>query len=64
MNLQSWYRKQGFVGMVWLRLITFSTIVIASCANEFLPAVAQKQRADGVTTPSKALPVADLRNLR
>ena len=50
MNLQNWYRKQDSVVIVWLILITFSTIIIASCANEPLPAVAQKQRDDSGRT--------------
>ena len=50
MNLQNWYRKQDSVVRVWLILITFSMIVIASCANEPLLAVAQKQRGDSGRT--------------
>jgi len=50
MNLQNWYRKQDSVVIVWLILIIFSTIIIASCANEPLPAVAQKQRDDSGRT--------------
>ncbi len=50
MNLQNWYRKQDSVVIIWLMLITFSTIIIASCANEPLPAVAQKQRDDSGRT--------------
>jgi Leucine-rich repeat (LRR) protein len=66
MNLQNWYRKQGSVGIVGLILITFSTIVLASCGNipsmlgvpgqpknsgnEPSPVVVQKQRSDSERT--------------
>ncbi|MEG4916331.1 hypothetical protein [Microcoleus sp. B7-D4] len=66
MNLQNWYRKQGSVGIVGLILITFSTIVLASCmnkpsmlgvlgqpknrGNEPSPVVVQEQRGDSGRT--------------
>ncbi len=44
MNLQNWYRKQGLVAIVWLILITFSTIILPSCRNQPSPVVVQKQK--------------------